>query len=116
MIKVWTQTYNTQVRTAKFCERFELEVLAYPKGKYLELERKFKMEREAHIKLQEEHRQLQRRLQQQNELNQEITRINQTLEKTADEITATILPQHQKIISLKQHVASLYQRLGDDES
>ena len=113
---MWTQTYNTQVRHAKFCERFETEVLAYPKGKYLELERKYKMEREEHAKLKEEHRLLQRRNLQQSELSQEITRVNKTLEKTADEITATILPQHQKIINLKKHVASLYQKLGDSES
>ena len=48
-------------------------------------------------------------------MNQEITRVNQRLEATATSITDTIIPQHEKIIELKKHMASLYQQLGCSE-
>jgi len=48
-------------------------------------------------------------------MNQEITRVNQRLEATATSITDTIIPQHEKIIELKKHMATLYQQLGCTE-
>ena len=73
------------------------------------------MEKEDNRKLRKEVKLLQELLANARQLNQEVTKINQQMEATATSITDTILPQTQKIISLKKHVAALYQSLGCSE-
>ena len=63
-------------------------------------------------RLEEQRADIWQRFNKTKELNQEITRINHVLEATATSITDQILPQTQKIISLKKTVAELYTRLG----
>jgi len=70
-----------------------MELMKYPKGKELELQRELKMEKKDNRDLREEVKLLKELLANANQLNQEITRINQKLEATATSITDTILPQ-----------------------
>jgi len=70
-----------------------MELMKYPRGKELELQRELKMEKKDNRELREEVKVLKELLANARQLNQEITRINQKLEATATSITDTILPQ-----------------------
>ena len=71
---------------------------------------------QARIKaLEQEILELKLKLKKSKEMNEEITLVNQKLEDTANSITDTIIPQHEKIIELKKHMSTLYQKLGCSE-
>jgi len=98
---VWTQTSSYQVVAARFAERFEAEVLRYPKLRLHHMENDIKRGLAREKKLEQEILDLKLKLRQSREANQEIIQVNKQLEATANSITDTIIPQHEKIIALK---------------
>ena len=100
------------MEAARFAERFEDELIKWPRYRVKCVQDKLNEQYAKVARLEEQRADIWQRFNKTKELNQEITRINQVLEATASSITDQILPQTQKIISLKKTVAELYTRLG----
>ena len=97
-----------QVQIARFAEFFEQEMRRYPRERNQQFERRAQIERERRIRLEEENERLKMRIKDLTELNQEVTKVYQMTQKMAQDIQTQLMPSTRTIMSLKQHMATLY--------
>jgi chromosome segregation ATPase len=104
-----------QVQVARFAKMFEEELFKYPKQRVWALERQLENEKKRRKEIEHQVSDLKQSLKNATNLNQEVTQIYLKTQVMAQDIQDQLMPQTKNLMNLKQHVASLYQQLGNTE-
>jgi len=104
-----------QVQVVRFAKMFEDELFKYPKQRVWSLERQLEGEKKRRKETELVISELKKNLRDATNLNQEVTQIYHKTQAMVQDIQDQIVPQTKALMNLKQHVASLYQQLGNTE-
>ena len=111
-ISTQTNRFSMSIEAAKMAQKLEHQMLKYPKARVMSLESQLAKEKEKRLAAEKDLHECRNRLQSRNEVHGEVIMVNRQIEKMAGQIADQLVPQNELVIHLKNHIASLHQRLG----